>query len=120
MLTEQNALTTNPYCPNQGDIIYLDFDPQAGREQAGQRPALVMSPYSYNAKIGLAVVCPITKHQKNYPFEVALPDDLKIAGAILSDHVKSLSWSARRASFVCQAPTDIVDDVRAKIKALIE
>jgi len=117
---ERKTLTTKPYCPSQGDIIHLDFDPRAEREQAGRRPALVLSPYSYNAKTGLAVVCPITSKPKNYPFESPLPDTLPIMGVVLSDHVKSLSWVERNSVFACQAPDDVVEDVRALIAALIQ
>lgn len=112
-------MSTSPYCPNQGDIIYLDFDPQAGSEQAGRRPALVLSPYAYNTLTKLVVVCPITSRRKGYPFESALPQESRVTGVVLADHVKSLSWVARKATFASQAPADIVDDVRAKIVALI-
>src|SRR4051794_34807039 len=87
-----------PYCPDAGEIIWGDFNPQAGREQAGRRPALVLSPRRYNEAALLCVVCPITGQQKNYPFEVALPDGGAIVGVILADHIKSLSWGARNAA----------------------
>lgn len=106
------------YCPDEGDIIFLDFDPQAGREQARRRPALVLSPRSYNSKTGLAIVCPITNQSKGYPFEVPLPAGAKVTGAVLSDHIKSLSWDARRSSYLCDASAEVVDDVRAKVKAV--
>jgi len=107
------------YCPDTGDIIYIDFDPQAGSEQSGRRPALVLSPKSYNSKTGLAVVCPITNQIKGFPFEVALPAGIKATGVVLSDHMKSMSWKARRASFLCDAQPDVVDEVKAKFAALI-
>ena len=88
------------YVPAQGDLVWFDFDPQAGHEQGGRRPALVLSPKAYNQLIGLALVCPITSRQKGYPFEVKLPDDLPIAGVILSDHVKSQDWRARHAELI--------------------
>ena len=105
--------------PNRGDIVWLDFDPQTGSEQAGRRPALVISPRMYNAKVGLALFCPITKQVKNYPFEVELPPALKTSGAILSDHIKSLDWKVRNASFIEKAPDYITGDVLAKISTLL-
>ena len=85
------------YCPESGDLVWFDFDPQAGHEQGGRRPAVVLSPKSYNQLIGLALVCPITSREKGYPFEVKLPDGLPVAGVILADHLKSQDWQARRA-----------------------
>ncbi|HTG17989.1 MAG TPA: endoribonuclease MazF, partial [Blastocatellia bacterium] len=86
------------YSPDRGDIVWIDFSPQAGHEQAGRRPALVVSPGAYNKKVGLAILCPITSQVKGYPFEVALPDDLPIQGVVLSDQAKSLDWRARRTT----------------------
>ena len=113
-------MSTTPYCPKQYDIIYLDFHPQAGREQSGRRPALVLSSYAYNAKTSLAFVCPITNQAKGYPFEVPLPPGIKATGVVLSDHGKNLSWQARNAAYVCDAPPDVVEDVKAMIAALID
>lgn len=76
------------YIPDRGDIIWISFTPQAGHEQAGRRPALVLSPAAYNGKVGLAILCPVTSNVKNYPFEVLIPNGLQISGAILSDQVK--------------------------------
>jgi mRNA interferase MazF len=109
-----------PYLPEAGDIIGLTFDPQAGREQAGRRPALVLSPTSYNRLTRLCVLCPITSQIKNYPFETLIPAGLEVTGAVLSDQVKSLSWTNRNAQFICRAPEAVLADVRAKIKALIQ
>jgi mRNA interferase MazF len=92
------------YIPDRGDIVWMTFNPQAGHEQAGRRPALVLSPASYNGKVGLAILCPITSQVKNYPFEVLIPDGLKMGGAILSDQVKSHDWRASQAEFVCELP----------------
>ena len=86
--------------PDRGDVVWLDFNPQAGHEQSGRRPAVVLSPAAYNAKVGLALVCPITNQAKGYPFEVAIPNDTTVAGVILADQVKSLDWRARRAKVV--------------------
>jgi mRNA interferase MazF len=107
------------YVPEAGHLIWVTFSPQAGREQAGRRPALVLSPGSYNANAGLCVVCPITSLTKGYPFEVALPPGLPIAGVVLSDHVKSTDWQARSAEYAGVAPADVVSEVRAKIKPLL-
>src|SRR5580692_1036593 len=85
------------YVPDAGDLIWLSFSPQAGREQAGRRPALVLSPRGYNERAGLCAVCPVTSRAKGYPFEVALPDGLAVAGVVLSDHVKSADWQVRDA-----------------------
>lgn len=107
------------YIPNRGDIVWITFNPQAGHEQAGRRPALVLSPSAYNGKVGLAILCPITSQIKNYPFEVIIPDGLKISGAILSDQVKSLDWRARQAEFVCKLPESSLDEVLQKLGTLI-
>ena len=104
---------------SRGDLVWLDFDPQAGREQAGRRPALVISPAAYNRKVGLALACPITSQVKGYPFEVALPAGLPIAGVVLSDHVKSLDLAARRATRAGAAPADVVAEVLAKLAPLV-
>ena len=106
------------YVPNVGDIVWLEFDPQAGHEQAGHRPALVVSPASYNGKTGLMVCCPMTTQIKGYPFEVPI-DAGGIPSAVLADQVKSLDWKIRRAKKKGSAPADVVTHVRAKIKALL-
>lgn len=112
-------MVARSYVPDAGDIVWLTFDPQAGHEQRGRRPALVLSPRAYNLKARLAVACPITSHTKGYPFEIALPADGKVAGVVLADHVKSLDWSARRAEFAELAPVDVLTDVREKLRALL-
>jgi mRNA interferase MazF len=91
-----------------------------GREQAGRRPALVVSPAPYNARTGLALVCPITSQVKGYPFEVPLPLGLPVTGVVLADHLKSLDWRARRADFVATVPDAVVDEALARIALLIE
>ncbi|MCX6349398.1 MAG: endoribonuclease MazF [Candidatus Aureabacteria bacterium] len=108
------------YCPKRGDVIWISFSPQAGREQAGHRPALVLSPESYNRKVGLALLCPITSQVKGYPFEVMIPAGLKASGAILSDQVKSLDWRARKASLLCALSEATVREVLNKVGALFE
>lgn len=107
------------YVPDRGDLIWLDFDPQLGHEQRGTRPALVLSPRTYNAKVGLAVCCPVTSQAKGYPFEVAVPAGLPVQGVILSDHVKNLDWKARRARFACALPREAVDEAARKLTALV-
>ena len=106
------------YVPDAGDIVWLEFDPQAGHEQAGHRPALVVSPASYNGKTGLMVCCPMTTQLKGYPFEVPIEAG-GIPSAVLADQVKSLDWKIRRAKKKGSAPADVVTHVRAKIKALL-
>ncbi|MGB9661296.1 MAG: endoribonuclease MazF [Moorellaceae bacterium] len=107
------------YIPARGDIVWLQFNPQAGHEQAGKRPALVISPKSYNGKVGLALMCPITSKIKGYPFEVLLSDNLKVSGAVLADQIKSLDWEVRQAEFICTAPSEVVAEVIGKIQTLL-
>jgi mRNA interferase MazF len=107
------------YIPARGDLVWLQFTPQAGHEQAGHRPAVALSPRSYNQKTGLALFCPVTSQIKGYPFEVKLPDGLPIKGAVLCDQVKSLDWSARLARLAARLPAATMDDVLAKVLALL-
>ena len=107
------------YVPARGDAVWITLNPQAGHEQAGRRPALVVSPASYNGKVGLAVLCPITSQVKGYPFEVMIPSGLKVGGAVLSDQVKSLDWRMRRAEFICKVPRETVSEVIDKLEALL-
>jgi mRNA interferase MazF len=107
------------FVPDAGDLVWLTFDPQAGHEQAGRRPALVLSPQSYNQKSGLAVVCPITNRVKGYPFEVPLPSGCGVSGAILVDHLKSLDWSARRVAKIGRIPPSTLDEVLARLAPLL-
>lgn len=108
-----------PYLPDRGDIVWLAFDPQAGHEQAGRRPALVVSPAAYNGKTGLALFCPITSQVKGYPFEVALPAGAAVSGVVLSDQIKSLDWRARRAELICTLPNDLVLIVLKRVGTLL-
>jgi mRNA interferase MazF len=107
------------YIPDGGDVVGITFKPQAGHEQAGRRPALVLSPKAYNGKVGLAILCPITSQVKGYPFEVLIPKGLKISGAILSDQVKSLDWKARQTEFICKLPSATFNEVVQKLSTLI-
>jgi mRNA interferase MazF len=107
------------YIPDSGDIVWLTFNPQAGHEQSGRRPALVVSPAAYNEKVGLALFCPVTNQIKGYPFEVLLPENFKVTGAILSDQVKSLDWKVRKAEFSDRISQSELEEVISKIKALL-
>ena len=107
------------YVPARGDIVWISLSPQAGHEQAGRRPALVLSPASYNGKVGLAICCPITSKKKGYPFEVAIPEGLKAKGVILSDQVKSLDWRVRKAEYLCDLPIPSVREVLGKVLTLL-
>lgn len=105
--------------PDRGDLVWVSLNPQAGHEQAGRRPALVVSPAEYNRRVGLALMCPITSKSKGYPFEVSLPENLKISGVVLSDQVKSLDWRAREAQIAGVAPESITAEVMGKLNALL-
>ncbi len=108
-----------PYSPKRGDIVWLTFSPHAGHEQAGHRPALILSPGLYNKKVGLALVCPITTQVQGYPFEVPMPNGLEVSGVVLADHIKSLDWKARRARFCCTVPPATIAEVLRKLAPLI-
>jgi mRNA interferase MazF len=106
------------YVPAAGDVVWMDFAPQKGREQAKRRPALVLTERSYNRASGLVVVCPLTSRRKNYPF--ALPTVLdQVEGAVLVDHLKSMDWAARRASFHSKADSQLLQRVRGYIAVLL-
>jgi mRNA interferase MazF len=107
------------YVPRRGDIVWLSFSPQTGHEQAGRRPALVLSPSAYNSKVGLALCCPITSRVKDYPFEVPVPKDLAVAGVVLADQVKSLDWRARRAELIARLPDADVSRVLGLVMAVL-
>ena len=105
--------------PRRGDLVWLDFTPQAGHEQAGRRPALILSQEAYNRKTGLALACPITSQAKGYPFEVALPAKGAVAGVVLSDHVRSIDWRSRRAERAGQVGEPILSEVCGKLCSLL-
>ncbi len=107
------------YIPNHGDVVWISLAPQAGHEQAGRRPVLVISPASYNGRVGLAILCPITSQVKGYPFEVPVPSGLKVMGVVLSDQVKSLDWRVRKAEFVCRLPRATTREVLDKLGTLL-
>src|SRR5947209_346617 len=108
-----------PYIPDRGDCVWITFSPQAGHEQAGHRPGLVLSPISYNKQSGMAILCPLTNQIKGYSFEVVLPAGLPVTGAVLSDQVKNLDWQVRKATFICHLPASVVDGVLKKLKILL-
>lgn len=107
------------YVPDRGDVVWISFDPQSGHEQAGRRPAVVLSPRRYNEVVGLAIMCPITSKPKAYPFEVALPSTSAVKGAVLTDHVRSLDWVGRKATFIEAIPKRMVREVLAKLNTII-
>ena len=107
------------FAPARGDIVWLQFNPRVGHEQSGRRPALVVSPEAYNRKVGLALMCPITARVKGYPFEVLLPEDGTITGAILADQIKSLDWKTRGAEKAGEASAAVVKEVLGKIGVLV-
>jgi mRNA interferase MazF len=111
-------VNSRQYVPQRGDVLWITLNPRAGYEQAGRRPAVVISPHSYNARVGLALICPITGQVKGYPFEVAIPAGLPIAGVILADQIKSLDWRARKAEWACSLPPLATADVMAKALTL--
>jgi len=108
------------YVPERGDFVWLTFNPQAGHEQAGRRPALVLSPQRYNQTVGLALFCPVTSQVKGYPFEVAIPAGLPVSGVVLADQVRNLDWNARQIAFISKAPPDVVDEVLGKLETLLK
>ena len=107
------------WSPERGDVVWITMAPSVGHEQSGRRPALVLSPGSYNIKVGLAILCPITSQVKGYPFEVELPDGLPVQGVILSDQAKSLDWRSRNAEFLCSIPPESVTAVLQRLETLI-
>jgi len=108
-----------PWAPRRGDAVWISLRPQAGHEQAGRRPALVVSPEAYNRRVGLALVCPITGQAKGYPFEVAIPEGAPATGVVLADQVKSLDWKDRRAELLCALPDAVVMETLGKLSALL-
>jgi len=106
--------------PDRGEVVWLSFDPQTGREQRGRRPALILTPRKYNRASGLALACPITSQVKGYRFEISIPPGLPVRGAILSDHVRSIDWRLRNADTLCILPPDVVAAVVARIEALLK
>ena len=106
------------YIPDRGDIVWLNFSPQQGHEQAGKRPAIILSPKSYNQNSKLTLACPITSKVKNYPFEVRVKTN-KIDGVVLADQVKNLDWTMRDMSFVERAPYEVLEQTQELIETLL-
>ncbi len=105
--------------PDRGDLAWITFNPQAGHEQAGRRPAVVLSPAAYNGRVGLALFCPITSQSKGYPFEVPLPQGYAVSGVVLADQVKSLDWRARQTQIIGRIPATAVEEVLGKLSVLL-
>jgi mRNA interferase MazF len=110
---------STPYVPARGDAIWINLHPQAGHEQAGRHPAVVLSPAAYNGRVGLVLLCPITNQRKGYPFEVRIPLRLRVQGVVLADQMKSLDWRVRQAAFICTLPTETVGEVLDKLTILL-
>ena len=108
------------YFPDRGDAVWLNFSPKAGHEQSGRRPTVVVSPRSYNKKVGLGLFCPITSQIKGYPFEVAIPAGMRISGVVLSDQIKNLDWRVRDAQFICKLPVSTMSEVLKKLSTLLK
>jgi len=107
------------YVPQHSDVGWITLNPQAGHEQAGRRPAVILSPGIYNGKVGLAILCPITSQIKGYPFEVLIPPGLPVRGAILADQVKSLDWRAQDTELMCALPPGTMAEVLQKLGTLL-
>ena len=112
-------MKSGSYVPDRGDIVWINFTPQAGHEQRGKRPALILSPKIYNEKTSLCICLPITSKVKGYPFEVALPIKLEVQGVILSDQIKNLDFTAREITFACKTPSSVVEMVQKNVLALV-
>ena len=122
-MSEPSAPTpkaSEPYVPARGDAVWLTFAPTEGHEQAGRRPALVLSPGAYNARTGLMLACPITSRAKGYPFEVELPEVLGVDGVVLADQVRCVDWRERRTSLIAPLPLELTDSVRGRLLRLLE
>lgn len=107
------------YVPERGDFVWVNFSPQVGHEQAGKRPAIVLTESEYNAKTGLMIVCPVTSNAKGYPFEVAVPKGLPVSGVVLADHVKNIDWHGRHAEFAGRAGNEFIAKVISSLGLLI-
>jgi len=107
------------YFPRRGDVVWLALNPRSGHEQSDRRPAVVVSPDTYNIKVGLALFCPVTTRIKGYPWEVVLPEGLPVSGVVLSDQVKSLDWRSRSVEPICALPKPTVSEILGKLGALL-
>lgn len=107
------------YVPDRGDVVWINFDPRAGHEQGGRRPAVVLSPRSYNRPSGLGLFCPVTNQSKGYPFEVPLPEDSPVSGVVLSDQLRNLDWRSRQAAFIGTLSEDLLAELTEKLRPLL-
>jgi mRNA interferase MazF len=105
--------------PDRGDAVWLTIDSSTGHEQAGRRPAIVISNRVYNSRSGLATACPVTTSVKGYPFEVVIPEGLPLSGAVLADQPRTFDWRARKAQKICAVPAEVTDEVVDKLQALV-
>lgn len=112
-------MSKESYIPERGDAVWINLDPQAGHEQSGRRPAVILSPKAYNGKVGLVILCPITNQIKGYPFEVPLPPSLSVSGVILSDQAKNLDWRARNVELICKLPVSTLAEALGKLSTLL-
>lgn len=109
----------NRYMPKRGRVVWLAFNPQTGREQAGRRPSFVVSSEVYNGKVGLALLYPVAIREKDYPFEVVIPEGLPVSGIVLLDQLISLEWRIRRAEFIRSLPDSVTQEVLKKVEVLL-
>jgi mRNA interferase MazF len=107
------------FVPDRGDVVWINLNPRIGHEQAGRRPAVVLSTASYNGRVGLGIFCPITNQVKGYPFEVLIPTGLSVSGVVLADQLKSLDWRARNTELIGRLPMSVVDEVLSTAKSLL-
>jgi len=114
------ATKSGDYCPDGGDLVWIDLSPTLGHEQSGHRPAIVLTSLQYNVRSGLCIICPITSRARGYPFEVAVPDGHAISGIILVDQVRSVSWEQRYVKMAGAAPVKLLDEVRERLAALLQ
>ena len=108
------------YVPHRGEIVWVNFSPQAGHEQAGRRPAIVLSPHSYNKPSGLALFCPVSNRAKGYPFEVRLPESALVTGVVLVDQVRNLDWHERDAELIGELDLETLAEILARLRPLVE
>ncbi|HML06968.1 MAG TPA: endoribonuclease MazF [Xanthobacteraceae bacterium] len=114
------ATKSGDYCPDAGDLVWIDLDPTLGHEQSGHRPAIVLTPRHYNGPSGLCIVCPITSRARGYPFEIAIPAGRAISGVVLADQVRSVSWEKRYIKMAGVASAKLVDEVRECLAVLLQ
>ncbi len=108
------------YIPERGDVVWLDFEPSRGHEQAKRRPAVTLSPKLYNRKTRLALFSPVTSHIKGYPFEVVLPEGLPVTGVIITDQMRTMDWDARKAVYICSLPKACILEMLQKARTLLD